>query len=201
MNRTTNTPVRPYRSQLRTEQSESTRARILDAAVRVMARGIASLSMPAVAREARVSTRTVYHHFRTKEDLLGALYLHLVSRARLDEIVLPRTLDDLRDGIRAIFGRVESLGDLARAAIASPAAEEARRLNIPVRLAQTRELADRIAPRISDVDKDRIARFLLILTTTSSMRLWREHLGSSVDEAADDIDWLIRAAIAASGEA
>jgi AcrR family transcriptional regulator len=154
-----------------------------------------------VAREARVSTRTVYHHFRTKEDLLGALYLHLVSRARLDEIVLPRTLDDLRDGIRAIFGRVESLGDLARAAIASPAAEEARRLNIPVRLAQTRELADRIAPRISDVDKDRIARFLLILTTTSSMRLWREHLGSSVDEAADDIDWLIRAAIAASGEA
>jgi hypothetical protein len=27
------------------------------------------------------------------------------------------------------------------------------------------------------------------------MRLWLDHLGSSVDEAADDIDWLIRRVI------
>jgi hypothetical protein len=28
------------------------------------------------------------------------------------------------------------------------------------------------------------------------MRIWRDHLGSSVDEAADDIVWILRAAIA-----
>jgi hypothetical protein len=28
--------------------------------------------------------------------------------------------------------------------------------------------------------------------------MWRDHLGSSIEEAADDIDWVIRAAIAAS---
>jgi hypothetical protein len=30
------------------------------------------------------------------------------------------------------------------------------------------------------------------------MRLWLDHLGSSVDEAADDLDWLIRKVISAT---
>ena len=67
---------RPYRSELREEQAESTRSRILDATMRVMGRGVASLSIPAVAREAGVSTPTVYRHFGTKHDLLDALYPH-----------------------------------------------------------------------------------------------------------------------------
>jgi len=37
---------------------------------------------------------------------------------------------------------------------------------------------------------------MLILTSSSSLRIWRDHLGSSVDEAADDIDWILRTAIA-----
>jgi hypothetical protein len=28
--------------------------------------------------------------------------------------------------------------------------------------------------------------------------MWRDHLGLSVDEAADDVDWIVRAAIAAA---
>ena len=39
---------------------------------------------------------------------------------------------------------------------------------------------------------------LVVLTTSSAMRVWREHLGSSVEEAADDIDWVLRAAIAST---
>jgi hypothetical protein len=30
------------------------------------------------------------------------------------------------------------------------------------------------------------------------MRLWLDHLGSSVDEAADDVDWLLRTIVAAT---
>jgi AcrR family transcriptional regulator len=188
--------VRAYRSQLRAQQAEETRARILDATVRVMARGLAYVSIPAVAREAGVSVPTVYRHFATKHDLLAAVYPHVIRRAGLDEVVVPRSMDELRHGLRAYFERTDSLGDLARAAMASPASDDVRRLNIPRRLAAFRRVADSIEPKPSEVNRDRIARLLVILTASSALRLWRDQLGSSVDDAADDVDWVLRAVIA-----
>lgn len=189
---------RIYRSELRAQHAEETRARILDAAVRVMADGFANVSIPAVAREAGVSIPTIYRHFAAKRDLLAAMYPHLVRRAGLNELTPPRSIDELRDGVRALFDHLDSFDDLARAAMASPASEEARRINMPDRLAMTRQLADSIVPKPSKVDRDRIARLLVILISSSALRLWRDHLGSSVDEAADDVDWVVRAAVAAA---
>ena len=96
------------------------------------------------------------------------------------------------------FERTDSLGDLARLAMASPASEEVRRLNIPDRLAIFRRVADSIVPRPSTADRDRIARLLVILTASSALRTWRDQLRSSVEEVADDVDWVIRAAIASA---
>jgi AcrR family transcriptional regulator len=196
MARTAAGTMRAY-NQLRAEQAEGTRLRILEATLKVMARGIASVSIPAVAREAGVSVPTVYRHFGTKHELLAEVYLHAVRRTAPGELVLPRTLDELRDGVRAVFGGLDSADDLARAAMASPAAAEARRMGMPVRLEIYRRMADAIAPRLAQGDRDRIARVLTILISSSALRLWRDHLGSSVEEAADDIDWVIRAAVAA----
>ena len=192
--------ARPYRSDLRARQADETRGRILDAAIRVMAGGIASVSIPAVASEAGVSVPTVYRHFRSKRDLLAALYPHAVRRAGLDALVVPRSLDELPDGVRALIERLDAAGDLARAAMASPAAEEARAISMPDRMAFGRRIVDSAAPGLTKRDRDRIARLIVILTTSSSLRTWRDHLGSSVDEAAGDIDWVVRAAIAAALE-
>lgn len=198
MTRIVNRSGREYRSQLRADQAAQTRKRILDATVRVSATGIASLSIPAVAREAGVSVPTVYRHFATKRDLLAALYPHVVREAGLDKLVIPRTIEELLDGLGNYFERTDSLGDVARLAMASPASEEVRRLNIPDRLAIFRGVADSIVPRPSTADRDRIARLLVILTASSALRLWRDQLGSSVEEVADDVDWVIRAAIASA---
>jgi AcrR family transcriptional regulator len=198
MTRIANGKSRVYGSPLRAQQSEETQERILDATVRVMAEGLAFLSVPQVAREAGVSVPTVYRHFGTKRDLLAAVYPHAVRRAGMDELVIPRSMDELRGGLRAYFERTDAFGDLARAAMASPAAEEVRRLNIPDRVAIFRRLADSIEPKPSKADRDRIARLLVILTASSALRLWRDQLGSSVEEAADDVDWVLRAAIASA---
>jgi AcrR family transcriptional regulator len=163
-----------------------------------MAGGLAYVSIPAVAREAGVSVPTIYRRFATKRDLLAAVYPHVVRRAGLDKLVPPRSMDELRDGVRAYFERTDSIDDLARAAMAGPASEEVRRLNIPDRLAMFRGIADSIEPMVAEVDRDRIARLLMILTASSALRMWRDHLGLSVDEAADDVDWAVSAAIAAA---
>ncbi|TMB83145.1 MAG: TetR/AcrR family transcriptional regulator [Chloroflexi bacterium] len=187
---------RKYGSPLRAQQAEETRERILDATGRVMAEGLAFVSIPQVAREAGVSVPTVYRHFATKRDLLAAVYPHEVRRAGLGELVIPRSMDELRGGLRAYFERTDSFGDLARAAMASPASEEVRRLNMPDRIAMFRRVADSIEPRPSKADRDRIARLLVVLTASSALRMWRDQLGSSVDEAADDVDWVLQAVIA-----
>lgn len=193
-------PTRAYRSELRAEQTHETRARILDATLRVMATGLASLSIPAVAREAGVSVPTIYRHFRTKRDLLAAVYPHAARRAGLDAIADPRSLDELRPMIRGLLERLDNLDDLSRAAMASPVASEVRSATMPTRLQRIGRLTDSIGPKLEKSDRDRITRLLAVLMTSSSLRMWRDHLGRSADEVADDVDWILRAAHAAAIE-
>jgi AcrR family transcriptional regulator len=190
--------ARKYRSELRDGQAQATRERVLDAAIRVMARGIASLSVPAVAREAGVSVPTVYRHFGTKRDLLAAVYPHAARRAGLDQLVPPNTVGELREGVRAYFGRLDGMGAEARAAMASPASEEVRNATMTTRMPIWERLTDSVQPPLAPADRDRLVRVLAVLITSASMRMWRDHLGVSVEQAADDIEWLVNAALAAS---
>lgn len=198
MTRIANAATRPYRSELRAEQAEETRGRILDAAGRVMATGVARLSVPAVAREAGVSVPTVYRHFGTKAELLAELYPHAARRAGLDGIPDPSTVGDVRSAVRAVFERLDALDDVSRAAFASPIADQVRHATMPSRFERIRALGKSLEPPLAKADLDRITRILVILISSSSLRTWRDHLGASPEQAADDIDWILRAAIAAA---
>jgi AcrR family transcriptional regulator len=198
MARISNVQTRTYHSDLRAEQADETRGRILDATLRVLASGVASVSIPAVAREAGVSVPTVYRHFRTKADLLAELYPHAARRGGFDGIPDPSTVGDVRDAVRAIYARLDAFDDLARAASASPGAKEVRAATMARRFERIRRLGDSVEPPLSRADQDRITRLLLVLTSSTALLTWRDHLGISVDQAADDIDWILRAAITAA---
>jgi AcrR family transcriptional regulator len=198
MTRIANTTAREYRSELRTQQAEATRARILDATGRVMAGGITTISIPAVAREAGVSVPTVYRHFGSKQNLVAALYPYTLKRAGVQEPSFPQSLDALKAGVRAYADHIDSFDDLARAAMASPASAEPRKLSMPRRLGLIGGLVDSIEPPLAKADRERMVRLLAVLLNSSALRAWREMLGVSADQAADDIDWLVRAAVAAS---
>lgn len=189
---------RPYRSELREQQTAATRGRIVDAAVAVMARGIASLSIPAVAEEAGVSVPTVYRHFATKGDLLAAVYPHVARQAGLHDLRMPQRMDEMREAVRDYFGRLEEIGPEARAAMASPAAEEVRHLSVERRRELWRGVAGSVRPRLHAEDRERLARIMSVLIASSSLRMWIDHLGATADVAADDIAWLLDAAVAAS---
>jgi AcrR family transcriptional regulator len=198
MTRIANRDARTYTSQLRTEQAEGTRERILDATVRVAADSPAGISIPDVAREAGVSVPTVYRHFRTKRELYAAVSPHLGRRAGFGPVAEPRSVEEFHEMVRTVFGGLDSLGEVARRAMASPSADEARRAQMPARLGMSRHFAQVVAPGATKADLDRMARVFVVLTMSSAMRVWRDLLGSSVDEAADDIEWMLRAAIQAA---
>jgi hypothetical protein len=82
--------------------------------------------------------------------------------------------------------------------MASPASEEVRRRSMPDRLATSRRFVAEVVPHATALEQERLARVFIVVTTSGALRMWTEHLGSSVDEAADDVDWLLRAAIAST---
>ena len=191
-----NSASRSYRSPLREGQASDTRDRILDATARLLARGLAGLSIPAVAREAGVSVPTVYRNFRSKQGLFEAIYPYAVRRARSGPLNSPTSIADFRDGVRVIVERFDSFDELDRAAVASAGAEEIRRATMGARVASVRQAAAAIAPELGPDDRERLARLVLLLTTSAATRMLREHLGRSIDEAVDDIDQIVRAFIA-----
>jgi AcrR family transcriptional regulator len=190
-----------YRSELRQHQAATTRERILDATMRVLADGLAEVTMPAVAARAGVSVPTVYRHFATKRDLFAALQPHLQRRAGIDVRALPESLDELRGSLVTLLGRMDGLDDVARAALASPTADAVRRVHAPSLLKLTRGIVDAIAPQLPATDRERIARLLRVLTSSSAVRIWRDELGGSVEEVAAEIDGAVRAVIASADRA
>src|SRR5688572_17454596 len=198
MTRIANDGTRAYHSELPAEQAEATRGRILDAALRVMSTGLARPSVPALARVAGVSVPTVYRHFGTKADLLARMYPHAARRAGLDGVPDPSTVDDVKGAVRAVIERIDALDDVSRVAFASPIADEVRHATMPTRYIRIRRLGESIEPPLSSADLDRITRLLVVLISQFSLRTWRDHLGVSAEQAAEDIDWILRAVIAAA---
>src|SRR3979411_870604 len=79
---------RPYQLGQREAASGQTRARLLDAARRLLGQegGSGSFSIDAVAREADVARMTVYHQFTSKLGLLEALFDDLAHRGGLERM-------------------------------------------------------------------------------------------------------------------
>jgi AcrR family transcriptional regulator len=75
------------------EPSNSSRDKILDAAVRVAVQdGILAMTLDAVAREASVSKGGLLHHFRSKDDLITAMLISF--RAKMQRAMDARMADD-----------------------------------------------------------------------------------------------------------
>lgn len=180
---------RTYESALRQDQADATRTRILDALVRTMAKGVAGLSVPAVAREAGVSVPTVYRHFKTKADLVAALAPYLVGKTRLMEI--PPGASDLGAIVRELYRRNEQMDVETRAALASQLGQEVRRRTMPQRVAMIRAELERRTPGLAGEDLDRFTRLTLILGSSAAMRAYKDYLGQSAMAAADDVAWAL----------
>lgn len=195
MNRITNVKrrskrSRSYESPLRDEQAEVTGRRILDALVRTMGKGVAGLSVPAVAAEAGVSVPTVYRHFRTKAELVAALAPYLSRKTGLMEIP-----DAGSQGVRALtrelYRRNEAMDTEVRAAMASELGREVRRRTMPDRLTLIRKYMAKQVPGVTGADLDRLTRVAMILMSSATMRAYKDYLGLGAMDAADDVAWTL----------
>jgi len=97
------------------ERSERSRAAILDAALQLFSRqGFRGTSIRDVAAKANVSTGSVYHHFRDKEELLSTLLEQFWVATEAPEFPMNRALN-----AGAFPDRVEEFGQAAREVISN----------------------------------------------------------------------------------
>jgi AcrR family transcriptional regulator len=181
-----------YHSPLRQEQMKRTREQILEGLIRVMARGMVDLSIPEVAREAGVSVPTVYRYFGTKRELIEALGVYILQKLGVANRQPPRNLEELIDGVKELSRRYEELDETMRAAAMSEFAYEARRQVLPARLKMYEDALAQVSGALSVADRTRLCNVVLVLCSTAMIRAFKDYLGLSGEETADNIAWAIR---------
>ena len=184
---------RLYDNSHRAAQAAQTRELILDALVRVLARGVAELSMPAVAREAGVSLRTVYRNFPTKRDLLAAMDTHFEKRMGYSLAPYPRDLDELAANIRQYFRALDGMDATIRAAWSNRLTDEVREAaGLPLKLQVVADVLGAHTGHLGERARAYLFNVVSTLFSRYTLQRMKDDLGISADEAAESVVWAIQ---------
>ena len=182
---------RSYSSPLRVEQARATALRIVEAAIRVLERGPAELSIPAVAREAGVSVPTVYHHFGDKAGLVRAVSDHLDQSEFLEPPMQPTSPAEIADHIRSVFPRLDGRRALMAPAFRLPEGELVRREQIAERVAMVRTALASVESEFDPPAFEHLAAIVTVLCTSETVGLLQDHLNLTMADAAEAVAWAV----------
>jgi AcrR family transcriptional regulator len=184
---------RPYDRSLRDAQAAQTRARILGGLVRTMARGVAELSFPAVAKESGVALRTVYRYFPTKRDLLAGLNDYANERTGSVHEPRPHTPEELAEQVRLAFRELDAMDDTLRAAYASALGRDFRHdVGLPWKHQVFAEALAPVTAAIPEPDRTHLLRVIQALGNSHALRIFKDDLDLSAEAAGETVAWLIR---------
>lgn len=175
----------------RAAMADETRTRILDACVVILARGVAELSIPAVAREAGVSVPTVYRNFPDKKSLLHETALHLRNIRK--HATTPSTLDEIPVILRQQFLHYSSINETVRAALASEAVLDVYRESADYqrRVASVAALLEPVMSDLTPREREQMSLMVAVLCSSATLRAFRDVAGTEPEEAAETVSWTI----------
>jgi AcrR family transcriptional regulator len=187
-----------YRSPLRDEQTRQTRARILDGLLETMKGGLAQVSVPAVAKAARVSVPTIYRHFPTKRALFDAVAAHVGLRTGLSTPPPAADLPAFSHWVRETFARLDAMDPALAAAMGGALGGQIRRQSLMPRRLKLFDQA--LAPALQALkprEREFLRRIAVLLTSSGALRTLKSYLQLSADEAADTVVWALERLTAA----
>ena len=185
--------ARTYSSPLRAEQAEQTKARIVQAAVDLLAEGDAGdLSMADVAERAGVSVRTVYRSFATKDELLDGVIDWINQDIIRRGGTPPTERHNLEAGTTTVIEAIFEIEPLYRALFATAAGRESHRRSASMR----REgLAQAYAAEMADLDDDaarRLGAVLHLVASSNGALFMKDYWDLSPQDVGQVMQWAIR---------
>lgn len=165
--------LQPADSGARLSKRERTRSQLIAAGIRVFsARGVAATSLPQIAAAADVTIGTVYNHFRSKTDLVGAVALDIAetirSRSAPGRAQLETAAEQMAAGCRRYLGLAKDSPSWALLILDVASIDPAFRRTITGFVAT--ELRKGVKSGEFTVDSEAAALDLVIGTTMEGMR-------------------------------
>jgi AcrR family transcriptional regulator len=184
------TVSRTYNSPLREEQMEQTREKLLEAMAELLAEESADVTVAMVAERARVSTRTAYRYFPTKEVLLDDFNEWM--RKKFSQPPMPTSVGQLQDTAAKLVHYFEANEQLMRASRSLLHRELRKRRKIE----QVKLITKNVAEAAPNLDPETVrlrAAMLLHLIGSESWMNLRDHWGFNPDQIIEAIQWAVRA--------
>ena len=184
--------ARPYESPLRAEQQEATRRRILQAMADVFAdEAVDDVTVPIVAMRARVSVRTVYRHFPTKEALFDAFGEWAEENLQLVVHSYPDTLEGVLEMAPALYRMYDEREPLIRALLSRRGQEiraRTRRRRLQTFEKAMRELTESLEP----AERRRALAVVYLLVSAPAWQAMRDQWELEGEEAGQAAAWAVR---------
>ncbi len=184
--------ARPYESPLRAEQLEQTRQRILRAMADVLAdETVDEVTIPIVAMRARVSVRTVYRHFPTKEALFDAFGEWAEEHLRLVLHSYPETIEGVREMAPALYRMYDDQAPLIRALL-SKRGQEIRTRTRRRRLKTFEKAMEELTQDLEPEERRLANAVVYMLVSAPAWQAMRDQCGLDGAEAGRAAAWAIR---------
>lgn len=184
---------------LRERHRADTRARIVQALGQLLVdEHPASLSVPAVARQAGVSVATVYRYFPTKEALLE------VASEIADQLIVqggpPISDEDLEPFLLQSARSFREWAPLVQAQFASPIGREIRRRRLPRSLAAVTDVLATTGIDTAGAEGRRLVRLITTITSSVAILDLLERQDLEPEQVAADLAWTVRALVRVTRE-
>ena len=185
--------TRPYESPLRAEQLEQTRLRILEATTEVVADPASEeVTIPLVAKRARVSLRTVYRHFATREALFDAWAEWVDERLQIHLHSYPESAEQLVPFARELYRSYDESASLVRAMLTSKAARAVRERTRRRRQRGFNRAMSELTAGLEPEGRARALAVVYLLVSAPAWRAMREQSGLDGVEAGKAAAWALR---------
>lgn len=187
---------RTYKSPLREAQAEATRERVVEAAIRLIAKDPTTFTIPGVAKSAGVSQPTVYRLFPDKESLIDAAREAVRKRAGVDpspsigcEELIARQVHSIQRMSKEPPEVLGALGPLNSSRLSDAGVQE--------RYAYIAHALKDELKGVPAATRRRVIHIInMLYSSAGATILWRYHLMN--EEGADTFAWLCRVLIEAA---
>jgi AcrR family transcriptional regulator len=183
---------RQYDSPLRGDQQEQTRVRILEA-VRDELEMVRpdELSFAAIATRAKVSERTVYRHFESKEALMDAFWTWWIAGPFGVPTDDAMEVDQLPQYVRVLYAAYEKHEHLSRGLIMSKVGRDVRNRSRSGRRKAVDTSLDAVTKKLSADHRKLVVSVFQMLHSVETWHTLRERK-LTTEEAADAVVWISR---------
>ena len=185
--------TRPYASPLRAEQMEQTRLRILRAFTDVLADPTAEdVTIPLVARRARVSLRTVYRYFPTREALFDAWAEWVDQNLQIHLHSYPEQADRLPEFTGELYRSYDESEPVVEAMLNSKAGRTVRERTRRRRQRQFERAMSELTEELEPKERLRALGVVYLLVSAPAWQAMRDQWGLDGEQAGKAAAWAVR---------